>query len=257
MTGQDLGSAIREIERLTKAAHKTEIIAAQGAGEPAGVYYLVGPDGLAQKVVAGPSRHREKLATPAEMAAFIDAYAGGEGKGVTYFDEQAVVYVFDGEDRRDFAVCELPKSPQYLKLAACACKAMGQADFVRLLRIDLRGCLAESNLLPLVRQLKFTADRASEAAIQHGRESIGKQITAAVTGESAIPEEVTLFVPVFENHPFRARIQCAVEVMVLDQAFRLTPYPMEMRQAVDAALEDVRHVVGGPDMPRVFRGQPS
>lgn len=252
MDGQDLGSAIQEIERLTRASQKTEILKAPD--QPSGVFYIVGPDGKADKTTADPAWHSEKLATPVELARFIKEHSD-EGSA-TFLSETKAVFVYELTDRRDVAVCDLRLSPQFRWLKDSSGKAMDQKSFVRLLRIDFRGCLGDSNLLPLVRQLKFTADGAVEGNIQHGRESMGKQITAAVTGADAIPEDLTLFVPVFENHPFRARVACAVETLPHEQAFRLTPFPLEVPVAMDAAMEDVRRVLSGDKLPTVYRGLP-
>lgn len=259
MTGQDMAGAIQEVERLTRAAHKTEILKADG--EPRGVYYLVGPDGKAHRTVAGPDWHGERLATPAQLRTFVADHSAGteDGKGVLFYDESRIVYVYDEGDRRDRAVCELVQSPQFKLLTALsdAPKNFDQASFVRLLRITLRGCLPpDGNLLPLVRNLKFTSGAETERDVQHGRESVGRQVTAAVRGVDAIPEEVTLLVPVFENHNFKARVACAVEVMTHEQAFRLTPYPLEIKHAMDEAMESVAEVLGSDGLPAAYRGNP-
>jgi hypothetical protein len=103
---------------------------------------------------------------------------------------------------------------------------------------------------------KFSSAADGAGSIQHSRESIGRSINAAVTGEAALPEDVWLTVPVFENHPFRARIACALEIMPQDQTFQLLPFPLEVQQAMDTALADVVNTLKGENVPPAFRGSP-
>jgi hypothetical protein len=254
MDGQDMAQAIDKISALATAAQKTTTLAVNQ--EPAGYYYLIGPDGKATLTEAKPGWHAEKLATPAQLRDFIKGTTMGEG--ALFYDEQRVTYVYSLDDRRDRATCDLKKSPQYLWLETAAAKpvVLSQRDFIRTLRVLFRGCVGESNLLPLVRDLKFTGASEGAGNIQHGRESIGRSITNAVTGQSAIPEEVALTVPVFENHPLRARISCALEVVPQDQTFQLIPYPLEVHQAMDAALADVVATLKADGVPTSYNGSP-
>lgn len=247
-----LAQAIKEIERLVTAANRTTLLEARG--ERGGVYFLVGPDGRAERVLAEPAWSAERLATPAELLRFIQERAGE--KSAVFFGESGATFFYDRDDRRAKASCELVTSPQYQWLAHAKGGVMSQADLVRLLRITFRGCLpADGNLLALVRNLKFSTAGEAAVSIQHGRESLGKRVEAAVTGEGVLPEEVTLFIPVFENHPFKARVACALEVCPHEQGFRLTPYPLEVRNALDAAVEDVGTLLTASGLPPAYRGQ--
>lgn len=256
-TAQELkqfgGDAIAEVAALVQSANKTDVL--KVSGEREGVYFLVGPDGKATKHVADPSWHREQLETPGELAAFVDSEKGD--RSVVFLNEKQVIFVKDLADRRDIATCTLIETPQIQWLKQCSGKQLQQADFVRLLRITFRGALGpDSGLVALIRNLKFSTAADGGANIQHARESIGRSVMAEVRGESAIPEEVTLRVPVFENHPFIAPVSCAIEVFPHEQAFRLTPFPLQVRMAVDAALANIEELFGVDAMPQVFRGQP-
>jgi hypothetical protein len=256
MNGQDLGSFVKEVERLVTQASRTATMAV--AGEKAGTYYLIGPDGKAERRVVDPPWADFKPETPAELKRFIENHRTGDAQAVFYNDDR-VTFVFDENDRRDKATCELATTPPFdwLTTASTNPPILRQADFVRLLRITLRGCLPDGNLLALVRQLKFNTAGEAAGSIQHGRESMAKSITATITGEAALPEEVGLFVQVFENHPYRAQVICALETHPNEQAFRLTPYPLEVRRAMDEALDDIADLYRGDDMPPVYRGQPA
>lgn len=254
MDGQDMGSAIQQIERLVKDANKTDVLDVKG--ERPGTYYLVGPDGAATKHVADPAWHHEKLASPGELRRFIEANKD-QGSAV-FYDETKVVFVRDLDDRRDVAICELKETPQFQWLKGQSGMMHSQAELVRVLRIIFRGCLPpDGGLLSLIRNLKFNATADGGANLQHARESLGRAITAQVTGEQAIPEETTLMIPVYENHPFLARVVCAIEVFPQEQKFKLTPYPMELRRANDDTLASIAELLTDDGLPPVFRGSPS
>lgn len=247
----DIAPAIDKIVDLATKAKKTEILKAP---ERDGVYFLVGPGGQAKKIVADPSWHHEQLATPAELKAFIESIS--LTNGAIFYDEQQIVCVYDRDDRRNLAACKLRLSPQYLWLRDNSQNAMNQQTFVRTLRIMFRNC-NETSLLALVRNLKFSSAGEAAGAIQQGRESMSRHIINEVRGEAAIPEEITLAIPVYENHPFTGQVICAVEVMLAEQMFKLTLLPMSLRRCVDDALEDIRVLLDADDMPPMFKGSPS
>lgn len=242
--------AITKVEQLARASAKTTVL--QVEGERDGTYYLIGPDGKAELKTAAPAWHEEKLATPEQLAAFVKDHSGGEG--VVFYSDAGIHYVYNSEDRRDGAFCSLPKSPQWTTLANVSGKLYKQTDFVRLLRIDLRGCLADGNLLSLVRQLKFSNDQAAAGQIEQGRMSISKSTVAQVMGAESFPEETAVDFPVFENYAPTQRVGVALEIFPIEQQFRLTPYPMEMQRALKATLAEISKLFVGKDMPLVYFG---
>lgn len=249
----DLGNAIGQVADLARGTTRTTVMEVKQ--EPAGTYYLVGPTGLAERKVAAPAWHNETLDTPAELRQFIKD--NRKQSDAVFFDESAIVYVYDLDDRRHRAACPLKLNPQFKWLRDESAQQFRQPDFIRLLRITLKGCVSpDSNLLQLVRQLKFNATQDGGATIQHGKESIGRNITAQVTGEAAIPEEVTLMLSVFENFRFAVNVLCAVEINPHDQTFRLTPYPLQLRAAMDLTMDEIDQFFEADDLPNAYRGNP-
>jgi hypothetical protein len=244
-----IAEAIEKLQQLTSAAAKTTVFPVDV--EPKGTYYLVGPDGKAELKVAAPGWHGEKLATPQQLADFV-ADRKTENS-VVFYNETGIHFVYDRDDRRDGAYCKLLISPQYSYLSS-ACSAMKQSDFIRLLRIQFRGCLGESNLLPLAKNLKFTNDQAAAGQYEQGRQSLSRGVVAQVTGADAFPEEVTLTVPVFENFEMRTTIDCALEVMPMEQQFKLTPFPLELSAAMNETLVAIAGLFTGKDMPPIYKG---
>lgn len=248
-----LNAAITNLLETGKALAATTLL--KGTPERTGVYYLVGPDGKAEMKVADPDWHRELLATPSDLRRFIENVAD-HNDGTTFYDEQKITFVFDLDDRRNLATTTLVPTPQYIWLAQKSGQTMTQKDFVRLLRINFRSA-TDGTLLGLVRNLKFSSNADAAGSIQQGRESMGRSIVNEVRGESAIPEEVALTIPIFENHPFMASVNCAVEVITAEQTFKLTPFPLSLKIAMDSALADIAELLSAEGLPPLYRGSPS
>lgn len=249
---EGIALAIDKVAELTRAAKRNPQILPI-AQEKKGTYLLIEDDKVTT-ALAGADWHNETLATPDEMVRFVAASKGKQS--AVFYDDAGIIFVYDLGDRRDMASCALRLSPQHqwvLKPAG----PMRQQEFIRLLRITLRGCLSpDSNLLGIVRNLKFSAAADGGGNIQHGRESVGRSLQAQVTGESAIPEEVTLMVQTFDNVKVARPIACAIEVNPQDQTLQLTPYPMEARRAMDESLAILAESFEGDGMPPVYRGHP-
>lgn len=238
--------AIKEIERLVLAGHTARTLTLEQ--EPAGRYAIVRPGGEILVEWAEPEPIADLMRSPESFVQYAKSLAIREDPDDStariYFDGSRLVLIHDIDSRRDRTVCDLIPSPQFSWLVNGSKQTYRQADFIRLLRIDLQGALpAASNLLPLIRELKFNNNAAAQSNIQHGKESLGRQIEAAVHGIDAIPEEVTLSVPLWENFTCIVPIRCAVEILPHEQQFKLTPFPLELRKAVELGMGSIRNLM--------------
>lgn len=246
-----IGDAVQEIVRLAQSAQDVKI--AKAEHEKDGSYYIHRPGHPSQLVVAAPDWHKEKLDTPAELYAFVLANRGVNS--AVFYTDEGVSFVYGMEDRRDRAFCALVKGEVFKTLENIHTVSMSQADFVRLLRITLRGCIPQSGLLQLVRDLKWIGDSNTAANIQHGRESIGRALTAEVKGHDAIPDELVIDCQVYENFAQSVRIACAIEIYPHEQKFRLVPYPLELRKAKDTTLAAIDDLFTEEGLPPCYRGK--
>src|SRR5262249_167570 len=133
--------------------------------------------------------------------------------------------------------------------------AMDQAAFVRLLRITLRSCVDNGNLLAALRSVQFHVNQDSKVTLKHGQDTMGRNIDAQAMTEAGIPEDLVFGVRVFDAMPIAAAIACAIEIFPQDQKFKLPPFPLEVFRAYEAALEwfgnemeavQIRHYRGAP-----------
>lgn len=97
-----------------------------------------------------------------------------------------VVAVLDDEDRRDTVTLELLAADEFRTLlqvaerSGCAARNYDQQSFVRLLRVELAGCLEDPTVIGSLRQLDWEKAEKGHATSQHGKESLGKSIQAKV-----------------------------------------------------------------------------
>ena len=255
--GAGLAGVTAQIERLTKEAKTTEVI--ELPKEPKGYYGVIDTHGALTAKLAERDWHGQQLETPAELVLFTD-YLIEQKKladAAVFVSREAVTLVRSLDDRRDRATCSLKLSPQ-IKWLLSPPDSLVQKEIVRALRVTFRSCGVPTELLSLLRSLRWNATGDVEGNIQHGKESLGKSIVNSVAGVEKIPEEVGLFVPVFDNYPtFRARVFVAIETLPEVQAFRLTPFPQEIENAFEAAMSGIRDdFAKASDRPKVFFGKP-
>lgn len=254
MTGTEsswLADGVKEIERIVEASVNVEPKIVALPQEKPGTYAIVTPGkdgGKIEERLAKPKWHNETLETPAQLNSFIKSLkemwpgSSGETPGVVYVSQEKSVFCYSFEDRRDRATVPLAISKPFSWLMQPT-KQMDQKSLIRLLRITFADCLpAESNLISLLRSLKFTNNGEVQADINRGREAIGKQILNEVRGVDSLPDEIVLNVPVFENFKTIASIRCVIEINPDVGTFELIALPSQMSRGMKLALDQVMEV---------------
>lgn len=137
-----------------------------------------------------------------------------------------------------------------------------QKALIRLLKIDLGDYGEFDALIGVLRNIKFTAQQGGDSNVQHGRESMGRTIDAAVTGADAIPESFDVVCPVYVNPDLveiTAKIKCHLEIDVPEQIFVVTPSPADLlaaKQHIHEIIGDkLQELLGDYDAP-VYFGSP-
>ena len=238
MSNEGIGQVGEQIERLTRDAIQPAVISAPG--QPNNAYYLINKSGVAELITPAPKGHSIVMESPAALLELVNRNIKDQFTAmpspVVFVNPRTVVLYTDINARRDSAGCALVESEPLMWLKESSARPYSQADIVRILRIIFRGCAASDGVLSLIRNLKFDCNTSGEAEVQHGRESMGRQINASVRGIDAIPEELVLSVPAYRNYGYRASITCAIEISVLEKQFRITPYPGELDRAISEAV---------------------
>lgn len=240
------------------AVNKVQVI--ELPGEPDYVYGVVTPDGKLERRVAEPEPRDHRLVSLAEAVLFATD-KGTPEKSVIWFDRDRVAIVLDDETRRDRAALPLNYTPQMellIKIEADA-KKYDQQAFRRLLRIDLADCRPDDVLLNWVSDMRFTNAGSVTGRLEHGRESMGKDLEVdALSDIGNCPEMINLSVRVFDDPSLmvKRQVRCAVEILPKEQAFRLVPLPLELDNAIELEMSDVGESLRKAVKCKVFRGTP-
>lgn len=214
------------------------------------------PDGSLVEMQSPPDPRAHKAL---DLSAIVEFALENVGDSVIWYNRSAVVCLINDETRRDRVTLEMAYSPQMRLLMQLEQnpKQFTQSELVLILRTTFNGCYQDEiskSLLPAVRAVTFTKNSEGESTVDHGKASIGKKLTEKVTGAVAIPEYVTLKVPVFANaFDFTRQIRCAVEIDVSKERFQLIPLPLEIEKAISASeasiAEDIAELIGEVETP--------
>lgn len=231
------------------------------APEPSHVYYTQDADGTATMHEAQPvPRAHVALSLQA-----VVAFAKANDDAAIWYSRDKVVCLLDDSTRRDCVVLLLSFSSQLKLLNELekTRKPYKQADFIKLLRINLGNCMTNNgNLLDNIRRLKWESGQAVNTNIGHGKASIGRSIQAEVTGEAPIPDYALVTAPIWDNgFTYAANVKCALEVDAPTESFQLIPLPQEIEAAVvsgeERILRDLQALLGEGSTTPLYYGSPS
>ena len=219
-------------ETAQKAAGATVLVL---PGEPHKLAIVAG--GTVSYRDLPPENRSHRVATLDDLTHAVDSFSAGTDIASVWHCAEGIIAVLDA-DRRDCANMELRYSAAYRTLQGI--KPMKQADVVRLLRHDLSGSV-DPSLVPTFRAIDFKRRNDGSSEVHHGRESLGKQVEAIVTGRSEIPEEITVNLRVYANVdlPMRYPVVCTVEIDPVQETFSIRPLPDELTTVVQQAQAEI------------------
>lgn len=152
-----------------------------------------------------------------------------------WHSQGAVVALLGDHLRREIVTMKLIVSPVFEKLEAIKNGvSLSQRDFLRLLKHDFYKAGDLADLAAAVAKVKFSSSNESNASIQIGRESLGRQIQLEAVGASAFPEEFSVDYPVYVNpglSSIEARVVCTLDIDVQNEKFSIQPKPDELLEA--------------------------
>ncbi len=252
--------AIEKIQTLVAAASPSTRIV-EAPCEPDGVYYVVNAAGelvLKHAEAAPPSGTVHTLESIARRAVDLrDNQRGtpeiwidpGAAKYSSYSDAGQVCIVNRADPRYRQ---RMPLTLSQQMLALCRYQAsrpnVSQAELVTELRTTFRdaGQGAEA-LLAAARTLRSAQSTQIDASIGNVRTSVGKSMSAELSGEKAFPESTLLHVPVFAEAAVDIRMTVTI-VVVPDPAnlnFRLHVLPGHLERALANAAIQIRATLEG------------
>lgn len=192
-----------------------------------------------------PPPRKHTVASLSQVVGAVQRFGqGGENDDTAptiWHNVAAVVAILEDERRADRVSLALAFSPQFSKLLQLQQEnEFDQVEFVRLLRHDFAGCV-KPELVPLFRRITFNRRNDGTADLQHGRESLGRSVEAAVTASEDIPEQIAVKCRVYETQgcEWAVTVVCTVDIDTQLAQFSLTPLPGELTIALQAVQEKI------------------
>jgi hypothetical protein len=226
------GDAIDKIAELVRKAEKPPFV--QRPGDAEGVICVLNSDGTyrVDESVRGPTLVR--VPTPDALIDYVKKHLKDNGE--IYVSENSATLIMDAvEYKGDQCDCVLKHSDQFKTLARWheEPEAMGQAELIRILRTTFHGCVPAS-VVTLFRTLELKSINDLKTHQGHGIESLGKSMTAKVTGTAELPDDITFVVPIWENWRISREVRCVLDVDPRLMEFKLIPVASEIERAKEA-----------------------
>jgi len=230
-----LADAIRAVGNLATAAAAPQQI--ELPYDPRRMILAV--DGKLQTIELPPPPRNHTVYTLAEIIAAAQRHADIDGDAPTvYHSPDCVVLVTNHRERYDRYTLHLHESAHIktLRTLEDPNRSFTQQALVALLRHDLAGTVPET-VLATVRRVTFARQANSRGEYEHGRDSLGKSVEAAVANAADIPEALTATVRVYRNPGIAIRHPIALTLTIdtQNELFKLRPLPDAIQNAVDAA----------------------
>lgn len=257
------GSFVKEITSLANQAC-SDRVHTKAIGADRRRYLLVKADG-SHEFEDVPPEYRDHKATRINDLATLqktispddDADAvddNGIGTAGVFYDQTAIVLVFDHNDGRDRATMKLntPAVFDVVQKMAERGDRLDQKGLIELLTFTFHGALIERSLIDVVRKINFVANQQATGVVGETATAIDRSITAELTGAGEIPDHFYVKTPVFSNPGIdhetgiKLRLACNPD----DQTFMVRPYPGEIEAAIDNALDQVAEQIAAelPDV---------
>jgi hypothetical protein len=216
-----------------------------GIPDPLAKRYMVGSQVVKVDLPAAPKQH--SVYSLGDFVAMAEEYHDEYPGACVFVRSDAVVCVLDNIGHRVTRFVFTMEASDVWATVGGMSNWKNQKDFIRLLKIDLAGCLPENQLLDTIRKIKFENGVTVTQEVKKNRESLGREITSKVESPLDIPDYVLLTVPVYKSLGEREvyGIKCSMEVdPTRTDAFRLAPLPDEIERvqylAIDSILERLK-----------------
>lgn len=194
-----------------------------------------------------------------DVVSFIGS-SGRAPRPELYYSDAGVRVLLDAEDRREQATLALAESARFDLLRELTTpKSFGQREAVKFLRYRLAGTNVD-HVVSALRQIDFSRRSSGAGTVEHGKESLGRSVEAAVQQADRIPDAFEVTTPVWTNPGLRQITATVTVGLYLDlekPAIELGVLPDEIESALCTALEELRRLLAErlPEVP-LFHGAP-
>lgn len=226
---------------------------------PDGTSLLTKPGGETERVTAQLPARDHLFFELASFIAAVEFYAVKSGdQPVVWVHSTAVVAVLDDDDQRRHSLkMALTYSDQYAAIRNNSGDSFTQSALIKWLKANFA---LDIKLLAALRKVDFTRTGSGNSSREHGRETLGRSVEAAVQGTEEIPESFTVNIPAYSNSGLRAKfpMELRINIDVENHEFELFAGPNEecmfQEQATDQVLQVLKDRL--PEL-EVFNGFPN
>lgn len=237
-----LAEFLDRIVGLAKGAHRAEFLKDKDLPN---VVYVRNGESLEAVDVPARDRHHvlggfddmvrvlldESMAPDPEV--FVDSKGG-------------IVALLDRAERRQTASIELKLATRMETVVALqAGRAFTPKQAVRFLQHDLYAANVK-HVVQALRRIDFKRTSGGHSHVQHGRESLGRQVELEVQQAEDVPETFEVVVPVWSNAGFSAwsvTITVSLHLNIEEERVELRVLPDEVERAINGALTSVRQSI--------------
>ena len=163
--------------------------------------------------------------------------------GVFVSKDKAVLQLGDNIRAKSRFTLPLRVNP-VVRVLQSGCLNMTHKACVRVLRVDLASVrLCPEDFKTVMFTLKFQSENETTSVTRKGDESIAKSVKAKVTGESEIPEDLSVTFSVYPDVTpnYLSLVKCSVIIDSMEQLIHIIPLPGELEEALLGAQ---KHIAG-------------
>lgn len=252
-----LSEALDKVFALVKAAQTPTVLRVPGKHRT--VFLQQGRD-VTEVKLDEPLRGGSLRSVDDFAAALLDKTIAKDPE--VYVDDQGAVAFVDRNDRREVLRFPFVISKQWQAAASLeGGRLMKAKEAISFLRFQFPESTSTGAVIDGLRRVDFTRNGSSSTNTQHGKESLGRSVEAAVQQADKIPEEFSVEVAPLLSRGLRSisvRIRLGIVIDFESEAFMFRPMADQLEAARESfgfqALETIRAAL--PDIP-VFEGSPA
>lgn len=177
-----------------------------------------------------------------------------------YYCSREIKILADRADRRESSTLLFNASARWEKLGKLSMPmSMSPSEAVKMLRFDLHGTGVEAVIQGLSR-IDFTRTSGGKSHVDHGKESLGKSVEAAVQQADKVPESFNVNLCPVTNPGFQSikvDVRCGVYIDLQQERVEIRVLADELDAASNAFTATVGEMLRAalPDVP-IFHGTP-
>lgn len=180
-----------------------------------------------------------------------------------FHNASAITLVCDRHDGHETMTMPLRLSNRWTLLNRLAQdqQSMPARQLIRMLRFELSGAGCDG-VISAMRRIDFTRTSDGRSSVEHGRESLGRSVEAAVQQADKVPETFDVVLPIYMNAGLRdvstVAVQCGIHIDVHDETILVRPLADELEAAqvkAQSAIGDLLRV--RLEQIPVFHGHPT